>query len=83
MNTYMSTPGNSEDRNHTQQHTDSTKLTVPGWDRTNNALVSIVLSERISQPFNDQSGIKGLDTVEKDVIRHFSLMTFFHNRLIF
>ena len=30
---------------HAQQHTDSTKLTVPGWDWTYNALVSILLSQ--------------------------------------
>ena len=29
-------------------HTDSTKLSVPGWDQTYNALVSTLLSQRIS-----------------------------------
>ena len=38
-----------EARNRTQQHTDSTKLAVLGWDRTYNALISILLSQRISQ----------------------------------
>ena len=43
--TYMSTPGNREAKSHTQQHTDSTKLSVPGWERTYNALVSTPLSQ--------------------------------------
>ena len=30
----------SEARSQTQQHTDSTKRSVPGWERTYNALVS-------------------------------------------
>ena len=43
----MST-GYKEARNSTRQLTDSTKLSVPGWDRTYNVLVSILLSQRIS-----------------------------------
>ena len=39
--TYMSTPGNTaKAKSHTQQHTDSTKRSVPGWELTHNALVS-------------------------------------------
>ena len=38
----------SEAKSHTQQHTDSTKRSVPGWERTYNALVSTPLSQRIS-----------------------------------
>ena len=30
---------------HTQQHTDSTKRSVPGWEPTYNALVTIPLSQ--------------------------------------
>ena len=37
-------------RSRTQQHTDSTKRSVPGWERTYNALVSTLLSQRISPP---------------------------------
>ena len=38
---YMSTPGNTaKQASHTQQHTDSTKRSVPGWERTYNALVT-------------------------------------------
>ena len=37
----------SEARNCTHQHTDSTKISVPGWDWTYNALGSILLSQRI------------------------------------
>ena len=48
MNTYTSTPGNTENRNRTHQHTDSTKLSVPCWDRTYNALVSILLNQLIA-----------------------------------
>ena len=32
----------------TQQHTDRTKLSVTGWHRTYNALVSILLSQCVS-----------------------------------
>ena len=43
----MSTPapGNSEAKSHAQQHTDSTKKSVPGWEQTYNALVSTPLSQ--------------------------------------
>ena len=44
-NTYMSTPGNTAKPRATQQHTDSTKKSVPGWERTYNALVSTPLSQ--------------------------------------
>ena len=40
--THMSTPGNTA---KIQQHTDSTKKSVPGWERTYNALVSTPLSQ--------------------------------------
>ena len=40
--TYMSTPGNTAKLGATQQHTDSTKRSVPGWERTYNALVSLL-----------------------------------------
>ena len=44
--------------NHTQQHTDSGKLSDPhGWDQTYK-LVSILLSQRISPPW--QQLINGL-----------------------
>ena len=43
----MSAPGSAEARNRTQQHTDSTRLSVPGWERTYNALVSTLLSQHI------------------------------------
>ena len=45
--TYISTPGNTAKlgSSHTQQHTDSTKRSVPGWERTFNALVSTPLSQ--------------------------------------
>ena len=45
--TYMSTPGNTAKlaRNCTQQHTDSTKRSVPSWKRTYNALVCILPSQ--------------------------------------
>ena len=45
--THMSTPGNTAKplKSHTQQHTDSTKKSVPGWERTYNALVSTPLSQ--------------------------------------
>ena len=44
--THMSTSGNTaKPWTHTQQHTDSTKLSVPGWERTYNALVSTPLSQ--------------------------------------
>ena len=49
----MSAPSNATKlNNRTQQHTDSTKLPVPGWDRTYkyNVLVSILLSQRIIPP---------------------------------
>ena len=46
----MSAPVNSEARNPTQKHTDGTKLSVPGWDRTYNALVSTPLSQCIDPP---------------------------------
>ena len=36
--------------NRSQQHRESTKLAVPGWDRTYNALDWILLSPRISPP---------------------------------
>ena len=40
MLSYMSSPGN-----RTQQHTDSTKRSVPGWKRTYNALVCTLPSQ--------------------------------------
>ena len=45
-----------------QQHTDSTKLSVPGWDRTYNALVSILLSQRIihTMPARYYMPLKGI-----------------------
>ena len=44
--TYMSTPGNTaKAKSHTQQHTDGTKLSVPGWEQTYNALVSTPLNQ--------------------------------------
>ena len=43
--TYMSTPGNTAKLGATQQHTDCTKRSVPGWERTCNALVSTQLSQ--------------------------------------
>ena len=46
----MSAPGNTTKLGPAQQHTDSTKLFVPDWDRTYNALVSTLLSQRISLP---------------------------------
>ena len=46
----------SEGKNRTLQHTDSTKLSVPGWDRSNNALVSILLSQRIIPPWQPGNG---------------------------
>ena len=45
----------SEARSHTQQHTDSTKKSAPGWERTYDALVSILLSQ-LTNPLC-QSGI--------------------------
>ena len=44
---------------HTQQHTDSTKLPVPGWERTYNALVSTPLSQHsksLCQPVTKVTG---------------------------
>ena len=48
----MSAPGNGTKlgTTYTHQLTDSTKLSVPNWERTYNALVSILLSLRISIP---------------------------------
>ena len=45
--TYMSTPGNSAKlgATRTQQLTDSTKRSILGWERTYNALVSILMSQ--------------------------------------
>ena len=44
----------SEDKNHKEQHTDSTKFRVPGWDPTYNALVSTLLSSHpASQAWTD------------------------------
>ena len=45
----MSTRGNTAKQGaSTQQHSDSTKRSIPGWERTYNALVSILLSQHSS-----------------------------------
>ena len=48
----MSTPGNAAKQlePHSATYTDSTKVPVPGCDRIYNALISILLSQRISPP---------------------------------
>ena len=45
--TYMSTPSNTVKlgATHSNIPTDSTKRSVPGWERTYNALVSILPSQ--------------------------------------
>ena len=53
--TNMSVSGNTEKIGVAQQHTDSTKLSVPDWNQIYNALVSILLNQRIISPC--QSGI--------------------------
>ena len=47
----MSAPGNAAKLGTTQeQYTDSIKFAIPGCDRTYNALVSLLLSQRINPP---------------------------------
>ena len=45
----MSSAGSTEGRNRTEQHTDSTKLSISGRDQTYNALVSIT-TESVHYP---------------------------------
>ena len=59
----------SEARNRTQQHTDSTKVFVPGWDRTFNALVSTLLSQCIIPPCS-QAHIKYVMLKNSFLIAH-------------
>ena len=56
----------SKARNRTQQHTDSTKLSVTGWDRTYKALVSTLLSQRINPTMQARYKVKKMKSDRKE-----------------